>query len=138
MPEAIIEKEVCAKCGVDVREDTQFCYNCGGPVAADPGTDSPVAPESGTDATTTNGEETPASDETQAALDDLAEKLRAPDADDAPEGDKLAIAAAARKKARVTKRQTKKVRWEPREDDLSAGLVLMAADHPRAAPSGPS
>jgi flagellar biosynthesis/type III secretory pathway M-ring protein FliF/YscJ len=114
MPEAIIDKEVCAKCGVDVREDTQFCYNCGGPVAAVPATD----------ATTTNGEETPASDETQAALDDLAEKLRA---DDAPEGDKLAIAAAARKKARVSKRQVKKVRWEPREDDLSAGWVLMAA-----------
>jgi hypothetical protein len=114
MPETIIDKEVCAKCGADVREDTQFCYNCGGPVATDPVTD----------ATPTNGEETPASDETKAALDDLAEKLRA---DDAPGPDKLAIAAAARKKARVSKRPVKKVRWEPLEDDLSAGLVLLAA-----------
>lgn len=29
MPKAILEKELCSTCGVDVREGSQFCYNCG-------------------------------------------------------------------------------------------------------------
>ena len=29
MPKAILEKEMCSTCGVDVREGSQFCYNCG-------------------------------------------------------------------------------------------------------------
>jgi hypothetical protein len=29
MAEVKVENRVCAGCGVDVRPDTQFCYNCG-------------------------------------------------------------------------------------------------------------
>lgn len=35
MTEAVLEKETCDGCGVDVREDTLFCYNCGARVADD-------------------------------------------------------------------------------------------------------
>ena len=33
--ETTIETHKCAKCGAEVRPDTQFCYNCGGSVTAD-------------------------------------------------------------------------------------------------------
>lgn len=35
MAETVLEKEVCDSCGVDVREDTLFCYNCGTRVVAE-------------------------------------------------------------------------------------------------------
>lgn len=34
MAEKIIEKEICRNCGVDVRPNTLFCYNCGSSVAS--------------------------------------------------------------------------------------------------------
>ncbi|MGD9587863.1 MAG: zinc ribbon domain-containing protein [Pyrinomonadaceae bacterium] len=36
MPEAILEKELCSSCGSDVREGSQFCYNCGEAVGSGP------------------------------------------------------------------------------------------------------
>ena len=29
MPETVIEKPMCSKCGAEVRAGTQYCYNCG-------------------------------------------------------------------------------------------------------------
>ena len=29
MAETLVEKEICKECGVDVRPNTAFCYNCG-------------------------------------------------------------------------------------------------------------
>ena len=96
MAEAILEKAVCEKCGADVRESMLFCYNCGNKYAA--AIDQP------------NGAEpNPVSDETRSALDDLAARMKL----DEPEGeDKIKLAAAERKKARVApKRQTEDT-WE--------------------------
>jgi hypothetical protein len=36
MAETVLEKAVCEKCGVDVRDESSFCYNCGGPVSESP------------------------------------------------------------------------------------------------------
>lgn len=33
MAETLVKNEVCKKCGVDVRANTQFCYNCGASVS---------------------------------------------------------------------------------------------------------
>ena len=35
MAETATEKKVCQKCGVEVRPNTLFCYNCGSAVAND-------------------------------------------------------------------------------------------------------
>lgn len=35
MAETVIDTKVCPKCGVEVRPDTLFCYNCGASVSAD-------------------------------------------------------------------------------------------------------
>lgn len=33
MPEAVVETPICDICGAEVREGSQFCYNCGGSVS---------------------------------------------------------------------------------------------------------
>ncbi|HEY0458680.1 MAG TPA: zinc ribbon domain-containing protein [Pyrinomonadaceae bacterium] len=33
MAKTLVEKEICDACGADVRPDSLFCYNCGGPVS---------------------------------------------------------------------------------------------------------
>ncbi len=35
MAETIVENQICNACGVDVREGSLFCYNCGGAVASE-------------------------------------------------------------------------------------------------------
>lgn len=113
MPKATIEKAVCEKCGADVRENTVFCYNCGSPLS-EAGT-LPV-PDS-------NGSGPKANARTQAALDDLAEKMSNTEPAD---GNKLAKAAAERKKARVIQRRPREFVWEPVEDSSSRLVVLFA------------
>jgi uncharacterized Zn finger protein (UPF0148 family) len=36
MAEVVVEKAVCEKCGMDVRDGTAFCYNCGAAVGSVP------------------------------------------------------------------------------------------------------
>lgn len=103
-----MEKAVCPTCGVDVRENTLFCYNCGSKLET-------AAPFEANGTTT-------ADDKTKAALDDLANKLSHTESEE----DKLAQAAIERKKARVTHRKRLEYKWEPR-DDSSASSLLFAA-----------
>jgi uncharacterized Zn finger protein (UPF0148 family) len=102
-------KEVCEKCGADVREGTTFCYNCGSPlVELEPAIEEIVQPE-----------ETKVDDNTKAALDDLAERLRL----DEDEDKKLAKAAAERKRARISQRRSSQYTWESSDD--SSGIFLL-------------
>ncbi len=113
MPEATIEKAVCEKCGADVRENTVFCYNCGSPLT-----------EAGTSAVPdSNGVGPEANAETRAALDDLAEKMSNTESAD---GNKLAKAAAERKKARVIQRRSREFVWEPTGDSSGQFIILFA------------
>jgi predicted amidophosphoribosyltransferase len=107
-----VEKEVCRECGVDVRENTTFCYNCGSRVAELPAA---TVPES-------NGSEPEVDAETRAALDDLAEKFKIDEEAD----NRLAKAAAERKKARLSQRRSNEYTWAPVED-RSSGLILLVA-----------
>jgi len=116
MAEAVAEKEVCGKCGAEVREGTAFCYACGSAVASKE--DAAAGPVE------VNGAKTTVDAKSRAALDDLAEKLRA---DDAPEkGEKLARAADKRKKARIGQRKSRDFAWEPR-DDMPVALLIATA-----------
>lgn len=36
MSETAVQEEICDICGVEVRDGSQFCYNCGGSVSAKP------------------------------------------------------------------------------------------------------
>lgn len=97
MPEASIEKDKCGNCGVDVRENTNYCYNCGSIVVGEE--DSLEHGSKGTEQDA----------KTKAALEDLENRFRIDD----DEGISLAKAAAERKKARVSSRKTIKYEWEP-------------------------
>lgn len=104
MVEAVAEKEVCEECGVDVRENTAFCYNCGASVG---------------EVLASNGAAAEKSDETKAALDELAERFKI----DGEEDDRLAKAAAERRKARVSNRKSLNYEWQP--DDDSPNLLFI-------------
>ncbi|MBK6751790.1 MAG: zinc ribbon domain-containing protein [Pyrinomonadaceae bacterium] len=93
MAEAVLEKAICAACGVDVREGTQFCYNCGKPVPN--GLESTVVPAE------LSGNADPGSN---IENDD---KIETND-----KAEKLAAAATERKRSRVGQRKPKKVIWE--------------------------
>lgn len=106
MAEAVLEKEVCDGCGVDVREDTLFCYNCGARVA-------------GEDATADEPEKT--ADETLEVALDAANNGHSSD-----DADKLAAAATERKRARIAHRKTAEYVWEPTAGE-GAGLTFVIA-----------
>ena len=108
----VLEKEACAKCGAEIREGTAFCYACGARVAEDT-------------SATTNGTSTPVDEKTQAALHDLAEKMRSEEP--AAEERKLAKAATERKKARVSQRKSRQFVWEPNDDPPKGLFVATAA-----------
>lgn len=96
MAEAVLEKAICKSCGVDVREGTQFCYNCGKPVANTIGRvhlDDTVE-EKINDKGSSSGD----SVTVEIVKDDKAERL--------------AAAATERKRSRVGQRKPKRVVWE--------------------------
>jgi uncharacterized Zn finger protein (UPF0148 family) len=119
MSEAVVEQGVCSKCGAEVRDGTTFCYKCGGRVATQEEIFSKM-----------NGPTAALEDESKAALDDLAQKLKSE-----PEGEpqaQLAKAAEERRKARVSQRKAREFVWEPRNDTpiglfVSVGVVLVIA-----------
>ncbi len=113
MAGTITEKATCTKCGVDVRDGTTFCYNCGSTVAKLPVTESDES----------NGHA--AIPKPDAAT--LAEPVKV-DGDDAR---KLSSAADQRRKSRVGLRKTKEYVWEPTDDSrfivLAALMIVVIA-----------
>ena len=88
MADAVREKEVCVSCGADVRDGTYYCYACGKPVVRESRVESEVQGSSETEA---NG--------------DLANSR-------SDKSERLATAAAERKRSRVGHRKPKQVVWE--------------------------
>ena len=106
MAEAILETEKCDECGVDVRDGTTFCYNCGARV---------VPEESTTDGVIK------ATDESVVDDPDVPDKDQSPD-----ETEKLAAAATKRKSARVSHRKAAEYVWEPTAGDGARRTLLVA------------
>lgn len=120
MAEALVENEACVKCGAEVREGTTFCYACGGRVAPATNDMPPADPRINANA--------------REALDDLARKLNDDDAaiEKKGQGDRIAKAAAERKKARVSQKRGRQFVWEPRADVpislfIAVFLIVVAA-----------
>lgn len=105
MREAAVEKAVCGKCGVDIRDDTLFCYNCGNRVAPAPVSEPAKA----------NGNANRAA--ASKALDDVSAKLNSSGA---------ALSARPRpsrsRRARVT--GTTRVVWEPTPAASGTGVLV--------------
>ena len=108
MAEAVIEKAVCFSCGADVREGTAFCYACGKPVANGSG-DLDIAEDTVTE---------PIAVEDEVAVEKPSER-------EIDRSEKLAAAAAERKKSRVGQRKPKKVIWEEPSATTNRVFVLI-------------
>ena len=111
MQEAITEKAVCEKCGVEVRDGTTFCYNCGASLEKKSVIDDEMAAIWNRDGI----EAKPANEELAAAT-----KI-----DDASADGKLSRAAEQRRKARVSQRKTKEYTWEPADDSRFVMLIAL-------------
>lgn len=106
MAEAILKKEVCQNCGMDVRPDTQFCYNCGKSVSL-PEVDS-------------NNEKTDVDlEEKDASLADLEMALAASRLAANDSKSKIEAAAAERRRARTGHRKPLEVVWDRANNDSS-------------------
>lgn len=141
MPKARTREKTCSKCGVDIRANTAFCYNCGNRL-----------PESGSTSPKQAAGDNGAAEmtaETESALEDLAKRSKIDDVVAEPktslptatgedsevraeqlkvdEGeDKLAKAAAERKMARIKRRLPAEYVWEPDSDASTRFVVLVA------------
>ncbi len=110
MVDAVVEKQVCDKCGVDVRENTAFCYNCGASVVSSFG-----------EIAGANGNDAAVDDKARSALDDLAAKFKI----DEEEDGRLAKAAAERRKARVGNRKSTRYQWQPADESPDLLFILL-------------
>ncbi|MGH7785178.1 MAG: hypothetical protein ACREO5_15225 [Candidatus Binatia bacterium] len=102
MSEVLVEEKVCNACGVGVRSDTQFCYNCGeslteetSSAVTDAGSEADVIPnitskDSSPELSSRNGDKTP-------------------DVDREP----LQSAASLRRKSKSAERKPVEVIWVP-------------------------
>jgi len=115
MPKTKVKQSTCGTCGVDVRENTLFCYSCGRSVAETAAVEH--VPES-----EANGAAPDADVATQDALAELAERFKIEEVED---DGKLAKAAAERKKARTKQRQPTEFVWEPAENSSIRVVVLL-------------
>jgi hypothetical protein len=124
MAETTIEQATCEKCGADVRENTTFCYKCGSRILGEPDAETEVTPEEPQHITgESNGSAEPEiSDETRSALDDLAEKLKGEDAENA---DLIAQASAERRKKRSSLRKKREMIWESADDGSNLIFIVV-------------
>lgn len=124
MAETIIEQATCENCGADVRENTLFCYKCGSRVAPGSEAETEATPEEPQHITgEANGSpESEISEETRSALDDLAEKLKGDEADNA---DLLAQASAERRKKRSSLRKKREMVWQAVDDGSNLVFILV-------------
>jgi hypothetical protein len=121
MTEATLEKAVCDSCGADVREGTQFCYNCGQSVAP-PAVEERKAEENG------SGELAPSEPTTRTvdpeAILSESEPLSTAISPESEEA-KSEVAVVKRRRARVKARKKKEIVWEPVDEGPSIILIAV-------------
>lgn len=107
MGEAAVERAVCSSCGVDVWDDTLFCYNCGNRVAPGRMSEPPMV----------NGGA--ANTEASKAPDDLSAKLKTSDANIS-----VPVRASRPKRPRVAGVKGTKTVWEPAPAASGTALLV--------------
>lgn len=115
MEKVEIKTDLCENCGVGVRENTLFCYNCGHSVVED----AIVRTEPDAASSDLDNSRDAA---TKSALGDLGERLRIQEISDG----KLAKAAAERRKSRVIHRRRREFAWEAFDEPSSRFVLLLA------------
>ncbi len=114
---ARVKDELCGNCGVDVRPDTQFCYNCGKPVVVRLGMAAQPEPQSAT-------VEKKRPDENE-SLKDLERALGAEFPPPDEPKSKRDAAAAERRMARRGSRKQVEVKWEAVPEEANRVYYLV-------------
>ena len=105
MAGSVLEKPTCTKCSADIRENTQFCYNCGTRIVED---DEPeVFPSNGQ----------------PSEPQEISTRSLGPE----PGKNKRAKAAEERKKKRVDRRKPKSYRWQAVDDISPLPFLVLAS-----------
>ena len=106
MPNVSVEEKACGKCGVQVRLDSQFCYNCGESLetAAAEALPAPNVPH-------------------EFPKEELSDTAVKPASTARPDSS-LKSAASLRRQARTAERKTVTVVWEAGENRANLPLVL--------------
>src|ERR1035437_5865482 len=122
MTDAVVEKQTCEKCGVDRRQGTTFCYNCG--VKLDDKVElEPAAPS------TLNGSRSADAIE-EKAIDKPKTPIAEEDAGDSPReiavGRKLSDAAKERRRARVVSKRPREYKWEAVDEPVNFTFIISA------------
>jgi len=121
--ETVVEKPVCATCGVDVREGTSFCYACGKPVNG-PAIAAPVEPVAAP-VEAAKPSEINAKAELEAAFE-KAERQAAAEAGTDEEKSSRVRAARERQASRVAKRKVVQTEWAEPADASGIGLMAVS------------
>ena len=119
MTETSVKNEVCRHCGADVRPNSQFCYSCGGALAAETAAntkDSPKIVESN------NGDLSKQTTELK-----LAEPSAAPlSKPEIQEDGQLKSAASMRRKPKIYQPKQVEIIWEEPENAPNLWFILAA------------
>jgi ribosomal protein L40E len=136
---SVLEKQVCAACGADVRPQALFCYNCGAAVAPDAENKNGVS-SAWFQSDLTEGAKTNNLSQNDLPIQKpLDEPIVKPDGEPKPSAEnkpdepakqleKLKTAASMRQKTRVKSFQKKKVEvvWEPPEESPNIWFIAAA------------
>jgi hypothetical protein len=129
MAEILVEKQICASCGVEVRPGALFCYNCGGAISAVP---DKIESKNGNGA---NGDFAKRKNTTQTQLKDKKIEVSAQNEmreteingeRELPTKTKLESAAAMRRKPKTIQKKEVEIVWEEQENPSSIVLILTA------------
>jgi uncharacterized Zn finger protein (UPF0148 family) len=122
MTDAVVEKQICEKCGVDRREGTAFCFNCG--VKMD---DAVKLEHAGPSALNGSG---PTDAIEEKAIDKPRTPISEDDKGDAAReiavGRKLSDAAKERRRARVVSKRSREYTWEAVDEPVNLTVVVSA------------
>ena len=128
MSEVEIQEPVCEKCGVEVRPDTAFCYNCGAPVT------SAMAPTAVNGKRETKGVNIKTEDPGNKALDEIRDAENDLDSaglvsvdDRRPQPPKYESAAGLRRRSKQSARKPVEVTWEPEAESLNFKFIIATA-----------
>ena len=135
MSQSVLEKDVCEECGVDIREYTYYCYNCGTKIPKATSTrdaiekansgfrDIELDPVEQSLGSMGGRSVENISAGGKQALDELAERMKIDDKP--PDADAIARAAAKRKLSRNAKRKGNEYVWEPVNDPPGRQLLIL-------------
>lgn len=123
MSDAIVEKQICEKWGVDRREGTKFCYSCGVKLTDEVKLE-PSSPPALNGSGPADAIEEKAIDKPEIPLPEEVEDARPLEI---AVGRRLSDAAKERRHARVVAKRPREYTWEPIDEPVNMTVLISVA-----------